>query len=202
MREYCLVREDKIIYGPCPWNGRDFARKAAGALVAIAGHNLKVPIPMIPPADWLNLESGLRIVRITHDIPFYDPFYQVPVVQGDEVQETCLRRVYSIRDRDLNEVRTSLLSRLRQEAAKRLKNTDWMVIRQLEPEGAPIPPAIMEYRRAIRATSNLVEAALFRATNVDELKEAIKASWPLPPIPEEMPSPNNDPDNQDAFLSD
>lgn len=48
---------------------------------------------------------------------------------------------------------------VRAEAAARLRATDWYVVRAADPgDSTPVPQAILDYRAAVRAASNAMEA--------------------------------------------
>lgn len=43
-------------------------------------------------------------------------------------------------------------------AARLLRDTDWYVLRSLDPDGAPVPESVTAYRSAVRAASGEIEA--------------------------------------------
>ncbi|MBF0610253.1 MAG: hypothetical protein G8345_01790 [Magnetococcales bacterium] len=177
MRQYCLVHEKKILYGPTHWNSRRFTQKAAGAMVSIAGRSLTVPIPVIPPSEWINIGSGLRILLVTHHIAPYDPFFQVPYPLGYRVTGTEVQRVYGIQDRTLEDLRAQSLQTARTVAYRRLQLTDWYVIRALEPGGKPVPKDILEMRATIRDRCNAIEDAILAAKTIEDIKSAGAHLW-------------------------
>lgn len=195
MRQYCLVHEKKILYGPSHWNSRKFAQKAAGAMVAIAGRRITVPIPVIPPTEWINIGSGLRILLVSHHFAVYDPFFQVPYPLGYRVTTTDVQRIYGIQDRSLSDVRQQATQTARQAAHRRLQPTDWYVIRSMEPAGKPIPQEILEQRALIRSQCNIVEAAIVAAQSIEEIKAAGAHAWAQGEgLPFLLASPTNAPE--------
>lgn len=188
MRQYCLVHEKKILYGPSHWNSRKFSQKAAGAMVAIAGRSLTVAIPVIPPSEWINIGSGLRILLVTHHIAPHDPFSQVPYPLGYRVTTTEVQRVYGIQDRTLEDLREQSLKIARHQAYELLHPTDWYVIRAMEPGGKPIPDEVMKRRMLLREQCNAMESAILNAKDVNDIKAATTLAWSDDP-PAEPPDP-------------
>ena len=58
--------------------------------------------------------------------------------------------------------------RIKQQAAGRLQNTDWYVVRKAD-SGTAVPSAITTYRAAVRTKSGQMETAIDNAANVDAL---------------------------------
>ena len=52
---------------------------------------------------------------------------------------------------------TPTASQIKEFAARLLRDTDWYVLRSLDPDGAPVPEGVTAYRAAVRAASGEIE---------------------------------------------
>jgi len=125
------------------------------------------------PNNWLQLSTPTdRSTRgITGPLPappYYDQrFYWGPDKPKDHAQ---LKKEYT--------------AHVKRNAASMLSDTDWMVIRSVEPSGKPAAKAALGKRSAIRAKSDEKEAAILATSNTAELAAYVTSAqysqWPEP----------------------
>lgn len=77
-------------------------------------------------------------------------------------------------------------------AATLLAQSDWMVTRSAEPNGKPVPQAVLERRQQIRDFSNLKEAAIEATSTSEELAAYVTSAdysrWE--PMTDNTPAPD------------
>ena len=79
---------------------------------------------------------------------------------------TSVVGTYEGNPRDVDQLKETMIEKIKNVAAGLLAPTDWMVIRQAE-GGTPVPTDISAYRSAIRVASNEKEAAVNAITNLN-----------------------------------
>ena len=94
---------------------------------------------------------------------------------GDEVVAT-----FEAVARDLDTVKSDLKSSVKTQAAGKLSETDWMVIRAAE-GGTPVSAEVTQYRADVRAASNTMEAEIDALEDLDAVK-AYELNWPVDPL--------------------
>lgn len=72
-------------------------------------------------------------------------------------------------DKDVESLKTNFLRIIKDEASRRLRDTDWMVIRAAE-NGTPVPEDISAYRTAVRLNSNTKEVEVAALITMDEIR--------------------------------
>jgi len=75
------------------------------------------------------------------------------------ISDTAVVGNYTGSDRDLDNLKEGLLSRVKQQAASKLSATDWMVIREAD-GGKAVSQEVRDYRAGIRTTSDLLEGEI------------------------------------------
>jgi len=124
--------------------------------------------------------AGIGIRRIVADE--YDHEHYVAVSHKDVERENKVWRTYKLAPRyTLEELRTRKVERVKVLARSLLAETDWMVIREADDPGRPVPAAVKVYRDAIRKASDALEEEINKAdyatlSKLDVVKrlEAIK----------------------------
>ena len=116
------------------------------------------------PANWLRLASAeekaeIGIVEVTDPEPYDDRFFWGP---GNP--------------KDLEQIRSMMVSQVKATAASLLTPTDWKIIRQAE-GGAQVDEATLLKRQAIRQASNLNESVINTCTTVEQLA-GLQLVWP------------------------
>lgn len=109
-----------------------------------------------------------------------DKFYFNAEETAYNVEEDAVVRQIVATPKDLASLKTGMISAVKQAAAGRLSQYDWMVIRAIEIPDKAVPNNIKLFRTAVRAASNQMEEAINSATTVEEL-EAIQFEWPETP---------------------
>jgi hypothetical protein len=89
---------------------------------------------------------------------------------------TGRRGDWTVKPRDLDELKAEAVVATKKHAGNRLAPTDWMVVRKVE-SGAVVPEDVAAFRAATRAYSNELEAVINAAADVDALI-AVKQEWP------------------------
>lgn len=78
-------------------------------------------------------------------------------------------------------LKTQLVAQIKETANKLMQPTDWMVLRQLF-KGIGMSAIVENYRDAVVAEANRLEAAILATTTVDELITALGTqNWPKTP---------------------
>lgn len=93
------------------------------------------------------------------------PLTNVLFVEGDEIPSD--KAVGDIKQYGLKEQKISII---KQQAGGLLAPTDWYVIKEVETSDYVAPENITNYRAAVRAASNDMEAKINAAADVDALK--------------------------------
>lgn len=81
---------------------------------------------------------------------------------------TSVVGTYEGNPRDVDQLKETMIERIKQVAAGLLAPTDWMVIRQAE-GGTPVPTDISTYRSDVRIASNEKESAVNAMTTLNEI---------------------------------
>ena len=117
------------------------------------------------PANWIRLASpeeraAIGITEVA-DLPTYDDrFYWA-----------------SGEPKDIDMLKTYMISQVKTTAGTMLAPTDWKVIRAQE-TGVPLEATLLSYRASIREASNTNETAISACTIVDELA-ILTFNWPV-----------------------
>lgn len=124
------------------------------------------------PSNWLRLASAeekaaLGITEVPDQVRPDDRFFWV--TENPDGTFTALPKA-------LDTLKTHLVSQVKTTAGSLLSVSDWKVIRAAEGT-KPVDAETLAYRASVRSYSNMNEAAILAAQDVDELqKVAIK--WP------------------------
>lgn len=94
---------------------------------------------------------------------------------GEEVVVT-----YACTPRDLDTLKTGMKAEVKAQAASKLTETDWMVIRAAE-GGTAVPDDVTTYRAAVRTASNTMETEIDALADMDAVK-AYEYAWPVDPL--------------------
>jgi len=124
------------------------------------------------PANWLRLASAeekaeLGITEVAQQARPDDRFYWV----SENVDGT-----FTSTPKDLDQLKTTLVSQVKSTAGSLISSSDWKVTRQVE-TGTPVDAQTLAYRSAIRNKSNEHEAAITACDSVPAL-ESLQFSWP------------------------
>lgn len=116
------------------------------------------------PANWLRLASAeekaaIGIEEVPDPEPYDDRYYWGP---GNP--------------KDLEQVRSNVISQIKQAAGSKLATSDWKVVRAAE-GATPVDEETLTKRQAIRQASNDNEAAVNSCSSVDEIA-ALQLVWP------------------------
>jgi membrane-bound inhibitor of C-type lysozyme len=94
---------------------------------------------------------------------------------GDEVVVT-----YACTPRDLDTLKAGMKAQVKSQAASKLAETDWMVIRAAE-GGTAVAEDVTTYRAAVRTASNTMETEIDALADMDAVK-AYEYAWPVDPL--------------------
>jgi hypothetical protein len=128
------------------------------------------------PANWLRLASpeereAIGITEEPDPAPYDQRFYWSPDLPKDHSQLV-----------------QQWISQTKATAGTLLAATDWMITRSAEPGGKPASEAVLAERAAIRAESDVKEAAIEATADTEALAAYITSSdysqWPPYPEPE------------------
>ena len=116
------------------------------------------------PANWLRLASAeekaeIGITEVADPERYDDRFYWGPGLP-----------------KDLDTLKTTLVSQVKTTAGSLISASDWKVTRLVE-TSIPVDEDTLAYRAAVRNKSNELEAAINAASSVPAL-ETIEFSWP------------------------
>lgn len=116
------------------------------------------------PANWLRLASAeekasVGISEVPDPQPYDDRFYWGPE-----------------NPKDLQTLKTNLVSQIKSTANSLLSATDWKIVRAAEGIKA-VDQETLEFREAVREASNANEVSVTSCTTVDELA-ALQFTWP------------------------
>jgi hypothetical protein len=116
------------------------------------------------PANWLQLstaeeKSAIGITEVDDPATFDDRYYWSA---GNP--------------KDLDVIKTNLISQIKATAASLLAPTDWKVIRFIE-SAAPIGADVTDFRTSVRTASNANEAAVNACVTMFEI-QSLQLTWP------------------------
>lgn len=117
------------------------------------------------PANWLRLASAeekasIGISEVPDPATYDDRFYWGPN-----------------NPKDLETLKTTLVSQVKTTAGSLISQSDWKVTRLVE-TSIPVDEDTLAYRAAVREKSNELEASINAASSVPAL-ETIEFSWPV-----------------------
>ena len=116
------------------------------------------------PANWLQLSTA-------------EEKSQIGITEVDDPACYDERFYWSAGNpKDLDMIKSSLISQIKATAASLLAPTDWKVIRFIE-SAAPIGSEVTEYRTGVRTASNANETAINACVTMFEI-ESLQLTWP------------------------
>lgn len=125
------------------------------------------------PANWLRLSSkeekdALGIEEIEVQTRPDDRFYFV----SDNGNGT-----YSSVPKNIDDLKNTLISQVKQTAQSILLQTDWMVVKSIETE-TPLKSSVKIFRDLVRKTSNDLETSINSSETIEELQQVKISDWP------------------------
>lgn len=126
------------------------------------------------PRNWLihaspEEKEAIGIEWVNDDRPKNNErYYRIKGRRGD----------WTVKPRDLDELKARAVADCKKHAGNRLAPTDWMVVRKVE-SGAVIPEDVAAFRAATRAYSNELEATI-NATDFEGIQK-VEQEWPKSP---------------------
>ena len=123
-------------------------------------------------------ELGITPVRVETPDQRYHNTGAEPLTLVDGVTVIS----YATTDRDVDQLKTSMKSKVKDIASSSLANSDWMQHREAE-GGTAMPADWKTYRSDVRAASNTKEAEIDALADLDAIKAYDKAGdvWPNDP---------------------
>lgn len=154
------------------------------------GKNLPLDVPFTHngiqyPANWLRLSTkeekdALGIVEVEVQSRPDDRFYWV----SDNNDGT-----FTSIPKDLNDLKSTLITQVKSAAQSILSQTDWMVVRAAE-SNTSLDSTIKTYRESVRAKSNDIETAINACKKVDTLQALNISDWPVLSTANTVPTSN------------
>jgi len=137
--------------------------------------------------NWFQLatqeeKTALGVMEVVYAQRPDDRYYWVTESAPTYDSETNTVRVtYTTTDKDIQQLKTSAVQKIKSSAHGLLSASDWMVTRAAEPNGTTVPQPWLTWRASIRTTAQTQITAINAVTTVSELTAIPAISWPTDP---------------------
>lgn len=133
-------------------------------------NNIQYPSSIFGSAwsDEDRLKLGIVPIRTVVATDFDSRYHRKSTVTRTITSTEVIDTESSV-DKDVESLKTNFLRIIKDEASRRLRDTDWMVIRAAE-NGTPVPEDISAYRTAVRLNSNTKEVEVAALNTMDEIR--------------------------------
>jgi hypothetical protein len=135
----------------------------------ISINNIQYPASIFH--SWSNeqlAELGLFPLVIVHPVDFDSRYHRLGSVTR-VISLTAVTDTYDKVDKDVDDLKEIMESKINSLSSDKLTVTDWMAIRAYE-GGTAIPAEISTYRTTVRSVSNAKSVEIAALTSIDEIK--------------------------------